>query len=44
LKISLVGGPEWVKLGLEADSHFIHTETRIFPVDQLKEAWDWIKS
>ena len=43
-KIALVGGPEWVKLGLEIDSHFTKAEAKVFPIDQLKEAWDWIKS
>ena len=43
-KIALVGGPEWMKLGFEADSHFTHAEIKVFSVDKLKEAWDWIKS
>lgn len=43
-KFALVGGPEWVKLLMDLDSFLIKAEIKIFAVDQLGEAWDWLES
>lgn len=43
-KLCVVGGPKWIEPVLEISSHFDKTDMKVFPVDNLAEAWSWIKS
>jgi hypothetical protein len=43
-KIALVGGPKWVKWAMELDNYLMKGEVKTFGVEQLQEAWDWIRS
>jgi|FLOH01.1.fsa_nt_gi hypothetical protein len=41
-KFAMVGGPKWVQWGMKLDNFIIHGKVKIFSVDQLDEAWDWL--
>jgi hypothetical protein len=42
-KIAVVGGPEWVGWSIKMFAHFMKGEVRVFPGEELKAAWNWIK-
>ncbi len=43
-KLALVGGAKWMEWLTKMCAKFISGETRAFPLEQLQEAWDWLKS
>jgi len=43
-RFALVGGPKWVEWAMKLDNYLMKAEVKTFPVDQLQEAWDWIRS
>ncbi len=43
-KLRVVGGPKWIQPAMDIGSHFEKAECKVFAVDQLAEAWDWVKS
>ena len=43
-RFALVGGPRWVQVAAKLDTCFMSNEMKTFSIDQLQEAWDWIKS
>lgn len=43
-KIAVVGGPKWAAWGVKLEALFMKGEIKIYSVDQLSEAWNWIKS
>jgi hypothetical protein len=43
-KVAMVGAPRWVELGIKLNSHLMKVEIKVFSSEELKEAWDWIKS
>ena len=43
-KLALVGGSKWMEWLTKLAAKFISGETRVFPAEQLQEAWDWLKS
>ena len=43
-KFALVGGPRWVQWAMKLDSYLMpHGQAKTFSIDQLWEAWAWIK-
>jgi hypothetical protein len=42
-RIALVGGPTWVGWCIAATRFLIKGEVRTFPVEQLQQAWAWVK-
>ncbi|MFC1833137.1 STAS/SEC14 domain-containing protein [Thermodesulfobacteriota bacterium] len=43
-KIAVVGGPQWVQWGAQVGAHFMKGVLRVFPGDQLQEAWEWVRA
>jgi hypothetical protein len=43
-KIAVVGGPKWVSWGTKLFSHFMEGQVKIFPLEELQAAWDWLES
>ena len=43
-KLAMVGGAKWMEWLTQLCAKFISGETKTFPLDQLQEAWDWLKS
>lgn len=43
-KLALVGGPDWVHWCVRLSGFLIKGEIRIFPVDELDQAWTWVTS
>ncbi len=43
-KLALVGGPKWVEWATRIGAHLIAGEVKIFPVDHLAEALEWIQA
>lgn len=41
-KFAMVGGPKWVQWGMKLDNLIIRGKVKIFTVDQIDEAWDWL--
>lgn len=41
-KFALVGGPLWVQWAMKLDNYIIHGEVKVFSVDRLEEAWNWL--
>jgi hypothetical protein len=42
-KLAVVGGPAWVDWCIKLGGFLMKGEIRIFPVDQLDRAWNWVK-
>jgi hypothetical protein len=42
-KLAVVGGPAWVDWCIKLGGFLMKGEIRIFPVDRLDRAWDWVK-
>jgi len=40
-RLAVVGGPEWVNWCIRLSGFLMKGEIRIFPGDQLEEAWTW---
>jgi hypothetical protein len=43
-KLALVGGPRWMEWLTKLCAKLISGETRTFSLEQLQEAWVWLKS
>ena len=43
-KIAVVGGPDWVAWCIKLSAFLIAGEIKVFPKDQLQEAWSWMKA
>ncbi len=43
-RLALVGAPEWVVWCVRLSAFLMKGEIRIFPADQLEDAWRWIRS
>ena len=43
-KIAVVGGPDWVVWFVKLSAFLIAGEIKVFPKDQLQEAWIWMKA
>lgn len=43
-KIAVIGGPKWAEWGTKITAHLVSAEIKTFKVDQLDEAWSWIKA
>jgi hypothetical protein len=43
-KIAVVGGPDWVVWLVKLSAFLIAGEIKVFPKDQLQEAWIWMKT
>jgi hypothetical protein len=43
-KLALVGGPKWMEWLTKLCAKFISGETKTFPLEQLKDAWVWLKA
>ena len=43
-KVAVVGGPKWVAWGTRLVSHFMEGQVKIFPLEELQAAWDWLES
>ena len=43
-KMALAGGPKWVEVMLKIFSPLMKGEIKVFPPEQLAQAWEWIKS
>jgi hypothetical protein len=43
-KLAMVGGARWMEWLTKLCAHFISGETKTFPLEQLQEAWVWLKS
>ena len=43
-KMAIAGGPKWVEVMMKIFSPFMTGETKVFPPEQLAQAWEWIKS
>lgn len=43
-KLAVVGGPAWVHWGIKLSGFLMKGEIRIFPSDQLADAWRWIST
>ena len=42
-KIAMVGGPDWVAWIMRLSAFLIAGEVKVFPKDQLQDAWSWVK-
>jgi hypothetical protein len=42
--MAIVGGPQWVDLMMKLFKPLLGGEAKIFAGDQLKEAWEWLRS
>jgi hypothetical protein len=42
-KLALVGGPAWAQWTIKLSAFLMKGEIKIFPADQLAEAWAWVK-
>jgi hypothetical protein len=42
-KIAAVGAPQWIARWVEISSHFVATEMKTFPADQMEEARKWLQ-
>jgi hypothetical protein len=43
-KLALVGGSTWMEWLTKLAAKIISGEAKTFPREQLREAWDWLKS
>lgn len=43
-KMAIVGGPQWVKLSMKIFAPLMKGDTKVFAVEQLPEAWEWIRA
>ncbi len=43
-KMAIVGGPKWIELLMKLFGPLMKGELKIFLIDQLPEAWEWIRS
>jgi len=43
-KLALVGGAKWMEWLTKFCAKFFSGETKTFPLEQLQEAWVWLKS
>jgi hypothetical protein len=43
-KIAVVGGPKWVAWGTNLFKYFMEGQVKVFPPEQLQEAWNWLES
>jgi len=43
-RFALVGGPKWVEWAMKLDNYLMKAEVKTFHIDQLLEAWEWVKS
>ena len=43
-KIAVVGGPKWAAWGTKLVSHFVPGQVKIFALDELQAAWEWLES
>ncbi len=41
-KIAVVGGPDWVTWCIKLSAFLVAGEIKVFPKDQLQEAWSWM--
>ena len=44
VKLGVVGGPKWVEWGLRAGAHMVDAEVKVFGIDELETAWEWVQS
>ena len=42
-RIAVVGGPKWVKWSTKLGSHLIKGEVKIYKLDELKSAIEWVR-
>jgi SpoIIAA-like len=43
-KIAVVGGPKWAAWGTKLFAHFMEGQVKVFPLEELPAAWDWLNS
>ncbi len=43
-KIAVVGGPGWVAWCIRLSAFLISGQIKVFPKDQLQDAWNWAKT
>lgn len=43
-KLALVGGPAWVEWCIKFSGFLMKGEIKVFPADQLDQAWGWIRT
>jgi hypothetical protein len=43
-KIAVIGGPKWAEWATKLASHLMSGEVKTYTIDQLDEAWSWIKA
>ncbi len=43
-KMAIVGGPQWVQLAMKIFAPLMQGDTKLFAVEQLSEAWEWIRA
>ncbi|MEW5856587.1 MAG: STAS/SEC14 domain-containing protein [Cyanobacteriota bacterium] len=43
-KMAIVGGPKWIELIMRLFAPLMKGDVKTFSVNQLREAWDWIRS
>ena len=43
-KIAVVGVPTWVAWGTRLFAHFMEGQVKVFPLEELPAAWDWLNS
>ena len=41
-KLAIVGGPDWIPLGIKAFRFLMKGEIRTYPSEQLEAAWEWV--
>jgi hypothetical protein len=40
----VIGGPKWAEWATLIASHLVSGEIKTYPVNQLDQAWSWIKA
>jgi SpoIIAA-like len=43
-KLAVVGGPKWSGWAISIGGHLLTGEVKVFSGDQLRVAWDWVRS
>ena len=41
-KLAVVGGPGWVRQGLNAFAFLMKGEVRTYPAEDIEKAWEWV--
>ena len=42
-RLAIVGGPRWVEWCMKLSGFLMKGEIKLFPLDSLDDAWDWVK-